>query len=78
MIEVVLDQVKSGLTNSNLPRIHDYKRKPSFQAIFMDLETSKLQVQQTEQSRTKETAFILIYGSDTVLPIKVKLPSRRI
>jgi len=44
MINLVLDQVKSGLTNSNLPRLHAHKQQPSLQANFIDLETTKLQV----------------------------------
>jgi len=47
MIDLVLDQAESGLTNSNLPRPHAHKQQPSLQANFTDLETSKLQVQQS-------------------------------
>jgi len=47
MIDLVLDQVKSGLKNSNLPKTHAHKQQPSPQANFIDLETSKLQVQQS-------------------------------
>ena len=47
MIDLVLDQAKSGLTNSNLPRTHALKQQPSLQANFIDLETPKLQVQQS-------------------------------
>jgi len=42
MIDLVLNQAKSGLTNSNLPRPHAHKQQPSLQANFIDLETSKL------------------------------------
>jgi len=47
MIDLVLDQAKSGLANSNLPKIHTHKKQPSLQANFTALETSKLQVQQS-------------------------------
>jgi len=46
MIDLVLDQAKSGLKNSNLPRPHDHKQEPSPQSNFTYLETSKLQVEQ--------------------------------
>ena len=47
MIDFVLDQAKSRLINSNLPRPHVHKQQPSLQTNFTNLETSKLQVQQS-------------------------------